>query len=300
MPKFTKKDFYAMLEKNFGNINALLAMDEEARKELGGKSIKWAVDEMVKQKVVNTDIMYTYLMKTAWFQKYSQAISDRLTYERTRPELFKTEKEATRAGIETALNNKGVQVAPDVLDQLARNAYVFGWSIDTIIDEAQKNEGALTYAGGEIADSIAEVEQYANDYGVNLTDADLRKVRWDSLDNIGTEPTKDLLRERAAQTYGIFADQIRKGQATRVLAGAYFAKAADLLEMAPEDIDWSDPLFSGGKAFTATDDKGQQVQKGLWDFEKEIRKDSRWMGTKNAKEETMGTAAGVLKMMGLA
>lgn len=300
LAKFNKKDFYAMLESKFGNIDTLLKLDEEARAELGGKSLKWAIDEMVKKKVVNSDIMLTTMLQTAWFKKYSQQMTDRLVLERQRPDLFKTTVAESRAGIEAALSAKGVQVAPDVLDQLARNQYVYGWSIETVVDEAQKQEGALTYTGGEIAEDIAEIEQYADDFGVTLTEADLRKVRMDNLDNIGIEPTKEILRERAAQTYAVFADQIRKGQDTRSLAGAYFVKAAELLELSPDEIDWNDPLFTGGKAFTASDEKGSQVQKGLWDFEKEVRKDVRWLGTKNAREEAMGTAAGVLKTMGLA
>jgi hypothetical protein len=145
---------------------------------------------------------------------------------------------------------------------------------------------------------------FADDYGVALNEADLRQLRTDIMDvgpQYGGSALQEQIQQRAAQTYTIWADQILAGRSVKQLAGSYFEKAAQLLETDPDSIGWDDPLFVGGKAFTTTDpNTGKQVQKGLWDFEKEIRKDSRWQGTKNARDEVTGTSYGLLKMFGLA
>lgn len=298
---FNKKDFYAALEQKYGNIDVLLKLDKEAQAELGGKSIKWAIDQMVKQKVTNPDLARSILLQTGWFKKYGEETSLRLVAEKNRPDLFATSVSEKRSGIEAILNRYGVKLSDGAINTLARNAYVYNWQDEaTIIDQMQKQEGdALVFEGGEIAAGVDALETFADDYGVSLTDADLRQFRRDILDGEGGQKMKDAIQERAAQKYAVFADQIRKGQSTKALASAYFSSAADLLEVDAESISWDDPLFAGGKAFTAVDPKtGQPVTKGLWDFEKEVRKDSRWLNTKNARDSMVETSANILKTMG--
>lgn len=298
MAKFSKKDMYAMLEAKFGSIDTLLAMDKKARDELGGKSLRWAINKIVKEKQVNSDVMLTYLNKTGWFKKYSVEMTNKLVLQKQKPEQAKLQIRERKKSIEALLNQAGVQISDAALNTMARNAWVYDWSDQVIVDKVQDRDD-VTYSGGEIAAGVDTLEAYANDYGVNLTDADINQFRQDYLDNRGDQEVRDTIQQRAAQTYAVFADQILGGQSTRSLAGAYFNRAAEMLETDPNSIDWDDPLFKGGKAFTATDANGKQAVRGLWDFEKEIRQDSRWMDTENARDEVYSTGTGVLKQMGL-
>lgn len=350
---FNKKDFYAALSSMFGSIDTLMALDKESRAQIGGKSIKWAVDQMVKDKITDSSRARTILMETGWFKKYGEETTQRLVAERQRPEVFKQEASQLLASINTYLTEEGVTLTDAVKKQLARNAYVYGWedarikeeikkssgvgtearqdtltskfnslgiqlseaamdriaeiswrygwTDETLIDEVQAlGENDVTYTGGSIAKGIEDVTTFADDYGVKLTDADLRQFRNDFLDNLGDQRIKETIQKRAAQTYAVFADQILAGQSTRALASAYFDTAAELLEVDADAIKWDDPLFAGGKAFTAVDpNTGKQVQKGLWDFEKEARQDSRWMTTQNARDSMIKSTAGLLNTMGL-
>jgi len=402
---FTKQDFYDALSSMFGSIDILMKLDKKARGELGGKSIKWAVDSIVKKKITDPSRALTILNKTAWFKKYGIETTKRLVEEKQRPGVAKSSIEQMRERlaaslrdegvnvndktlnklarnawvygwseeqafadlrasgkfdasetqtrikemlerqgvvvtpkvldrlsdkawklgwsddtliseiqdltsgvdvslaadrVEAMLNDLGVQLTPGLLKQLAHDAWAYSWSDETLIDQIQALKSGVSYSGGRIAAGVDELTSFADDYGVGLSDADVRQFRTDFLDNKGIQNAKDRLQERAAQTYGVFADKIRSGQSVRALAGAYFQHAANMLEVDPNDIAWDDPLFSGGRAFTTVDPKtGQQVQKGLWDFEKDIRKDSRWLGTANARNEMMATTGGILQMMGL-
>lgn len=295
---FSKKDFYAALSAMYGDIDTLMALDK-ANNSFGGKSIRWAINKLVKDKITDPNRALTVLNQTGWFKKHSEEATRRLVAEKDRPDLFKQNVAQIRSDIEDALNQLGVKMSDKALNQLARNAYIFEWESDYIIDQVQKR-GDLSYEGGQIAEAEDEMIMYADDYGVKFTDADLRQMRDDIFDGAGLQTTKELLQQRAASTYSIWAEQIMAGQSTRALASAYFERAAQLLETDVNTIQWDDPLFAGGKAFTGVDPStGKQVQKGLWDFEKEIRADSRWMTTKNAQDEVMGKAAGLLKTMGL-
>lgn len=295
---FNKKDFYAALSAMYGDIDVLMALDKE-NNSFGGKSIKWAIDQMVKQKIVDSDRALTILKQTGWFKQNAEETTRRLVAERERPGVFKESVAQFVANMRQKFDSLGISVSDEVINSMARNAYVYQWTDDYIIDEVQKSAFGTT-GGGQLAEAEDELTAFADDYGVSLSEADLRQLRNDILDGAGTQGVRELIQAKAAQTYGIWAEQIKAGQSTRALASAYFDRAAQLLEVDPNSIEWDDPLFVGGKAFTTTDQAtGGQAQKGLWDFEKEIRQDSRWMKTKNAQDEVMGKATGILKTMGL-
>lgn len=301
---FTKKDYYRWLDAKFGSLKILREMDKGARAELGGESIDWLVDTLAKKKITDPSIVASYMAKTGWFKKYGEEASLRLVAEKQRPGKFKEEVGSYRSGIEEAMNRLGVTLSPQMMDKLARDSYIYGWDAARAIDEAQAQfaeSGDVTYDGGEIGEAQDALEEAAWALGVDLTAEDLRRMREDVIDGKGYQSQLDGLRERSAQMYSVFADQIRSGQSLREVGSAYFQKAADLLELgSPDQVDLNDPLFSGGRAFMAADPAtGKMTQKGLWEFEKEVKKDQRWLNTKNAKDSTYERTGQVLQLMGL-
>jgi len=109
-----------------------------------------------------------------------------------------------------------------------------------------------------------------------------------------------MLRDRAATQYSVFGDQIHAGQNLKDLTAPYRDVASKLLEVAPDSIDWNDPLFKDGKAFQTVDPKtGQMSQKPLWQFRQEVMKDPRWQRTDNAKDTYTQFGADVLKRFGV-
>jgi hypothetical protein len=47
------------------------------------------------------------------------------------------------------------------------------------------------------------------------------------------------------------------------------------------------------------DDKGNPKPMGLWDFERKLKNDPRWMNTKNAVNDVSAVATDVLRIFGL-
>ena len=304
--KFTKKDFYQHLEAMFGDIDVLKGLDDELVAEQGGKSIEWAINQMVKNKVVNENIMMTYLNKTAWYKKYGAETTQRLIWEEQKPDYFKGEVDRVETALRATAAQIGFVLDEDEVQKIARQAYVYQWD-QTKVLEAVANAGP-TIDGGALGAALDDVETFAYLHGVEITDADRAQLREqglaaggsaDAVKATAVQSLKDLLTERSAQKYAVFADQIRSGVNLRTAAGAYFSKAAELMEMDPDSIEFTDPLFRDGRAFTTTGPDGKLAQKTLWDFEREIKKDSRWLETGNAKTELTGMATGVLKTMGL-
>lgn len=306
MEKFSKKEFYAKLDEMFGDIDVLLAMDDAARAELGGKSIRWAIDQAVKQKIVSEARFATLLKETGWFKKYGQRTTELLIEEKHQPGKFNDAVGQVRSQIAQAAANYGVVLDDATLNKLARDAYVFQWDGNAaeVMDRIQKaatGEGSTArFAGGEIGDAVERVTTWARDYGVELTDADIRQLRNDMLDGMGYGNVQELLQERAAQTYAVYADDIRAGTNLRTLIAPYLQSAASLLEVSEEEIDMDDPLFAGGQAFQTIDpNTGKPVQRTLAEFQKMVRKDSRWQSTKNARDTASEMSMNILRQMGL-
>jgi hypothetical protein len=286
---FSKKEFYAQLSEKFGDVDTMLKLDKQARDELGeGKSLKWAIDQMVKKKVTDSSIALTFLNQTAWFKKYSPEISKRLIDEKAKPERTADERAAVTANFQKILNEKGVRVPAEDMAKVVRDAHVYGWSTEQMIDAIQ-SAGNLEFAGGDIETQIEAVRQFADDYGVTLNAAEVRQLQTELLDNMGTQSAQDRITDAAAGKYTVFADRIRAGEDLRSITKPYWDQAAELLEVSPQSINWSDSLFKDGNAFTKTDANGMQAVKTLSEFEKEVRSDARWKTTKNARE-TVGNA----------
>lgn len=301
---FSKEEFYADLESMFGDLATLLALDKAAVKENGGKSIQWAIDQAVKQKITDSDRFLTLLNKTAWFKKYGVETTKRLVEEKSKPQLFGSQRDQVKASIAQYASNLGVTLNDAVLTKLARDAYVFQWDSSSaqVLDRIQASAmgGQGTFAGGTIGEAAEKLDEYAREFGVQVGTSDLKQLRNDIFDGLGDQRMKDLLQARSAQIYSVFADEIKKGVSVRTLADPYIKQAADLLEMSPDEVDFNDPLFTAGKAFQTTDpNTGKIVQRTLADFQKMVRSDSRWGTTVNARQTSMEMAAGILHQMGL-
>jgi hypothetical protein len=92
-----------------------------------------------------------------------------------------------------------------------------------------------------------------------------------------------------------FLDQ---GMTVKQIASPYMQSYSQLLETDVDAVDMHDPLIQ--QALQGTPDKqGQVAMKTVYEFEKSLRKDSRWLGTKNAKTEMTNAAMGMAKDWGL-
>ena len=112
-PVSRKTDYYKWLDANFGSIKILREMDAEARKELGGQSIDWMVDQLATKKITDESIVATYMNQTGWFKKYGAEASLRLVAEKQRPGFFKQQMGAPHSAptIRAALGQLGVNLS---------------------------------------------------------------------------------------------------------------------------------------------------------------------------------------------
>jgi hypothetical protein len=72
---------------------------------------------------------------------------------------------------------------------------------------------------------------------------------------------------------------------------------SDLLEIPATSIDLFDPKIRSALSYTMPD--GSVGTKSIYDFERDLRKDSRWQYTEKARKEVAGATMQVLRDFGL-
>ena len=282
----------------FGLTQAILEMDKTDAKS--GFTLKEAFDQIRKQKITDPNRAAEILAKTNWFKKYGVEVTKKLTQEKTSPGAFSRSVDSVYTQLKDRMAALGARVSDADLKAMARQAYVYNLNDSQIMDRliAAKD---VKYAGaGATGASLEQLKNFAYANGVQFSAKD--ENLWGLQILAGNKTPQDYekaLREKAAQKYTVFADQIRAGENLSDLTSSYREKMADLLEMDPDQIEWTDPLFKDGKAFTALDDKGQPAVKPLWDFEKEIKSDKRWQYTQNAHDTFTNAGASLLKRFGM-
>lgn len=187
-----------------------------------------------------------------------------------------------------------------LLEQMVWGVIINGWTDSQVRYQANayldfQKEGVLAGEAGQFQMKLAELA-YVN--GVEL-DPEWYKLWYRGImrGNATQEQAMRDIRNRAAAMFAGFKDQILAGQNVIDLASPYLTSMAQLLEIAPGDID----LYSTEikKALNFKDKNGVLGSMPLWQFQNELRKDPRWLQTNNAREGIMSVAHQVARDFGV-
>lgn len=111
------------------------------------------------------------------------------------------------------------------------------------------------------------------------------------------EQWNQAIKDAAKSRFPMFANQIDAGVTMDQIASPYKQAMSNILEVPYASIMLDDPTIS--KAFGSVNKDGQPAVIGLWDFEKSLRNDPRWVYTKNARSSIDAVAHKVLQDFGL-
>jgi hypothetical protein len=196
----------------------------------------------------------------------------------------------TLVGIKIDPNDKAVR---DMLETAYDNA-----ETDNQVDIKALALNSGKVIGGAVGSSIADIRSYAKAFGLKYTDADYS--RWSSEIFSGTTTGNDIkskIRQDSASAFPVYADKILNGTSVDSIGSAYKSSLANILELDADSVDFNEPLLR--KALQYTQD-GKPAVMPVWMFEQELRQDSRWQYTNNARESVynaiyqVGTDMGVI------
>lgn len=148
--------------------------------------------------------------------------------------------------------------------------------------------------------NLLTLTNLAGKYGINVPDQHLLDLS-DSVSKgkVQMADAEAYLRQTAATAFPAYSDQIlNKGLTVQDLAAPYIGSMAKLLELDPNSISLNDNTIRG--ALSAKDAKGQPTTTPIYDFEKQVRNDPRWLNTTNAKQSISSLGLQFAQDMGLA
>lgn len=241
--------------------------------------------------------------------------------------------------IQQMANQQGISISQDRLTKMATDALSMGWDDNllqqTVAAEWSYKPGDT--AGGAATLEV-RVKQLADEYGVTLSGSQIGDFIQGSMAGRYTEDNiADFMRDTARSKYPGLQGYLDVGMTVKQVAAPYLQSYANILEASPDTVSVNDPYIQralqgqnpvkgntprtpAGSMSTfgiqngATTSIGGQTGKpgqpagtstmpvqpqSLYDFERDLRKDPRWLSTKNAKDSIQNSALGVLRDFGI-
>lgn len=239
------------------------------------------------------------LQNSKFYQNNTSTVASRMKLKASQPGAYADALDKYKLAQKRRLTAAGVQIDPNQIDSILTKAF------DSGLDENQLDNSILGSGqykakfGGSTLGSTQALKEYANAFGVAYNQS-----AWDAYSKdlfSGTTTTEDIqakIRQDAASAFPAYADQINNGVSLDALASAYKSSMANILEIDPDSITFSDPTLR--KALQSTDASGKPSAQPLWQFEANLRNDPRWEYTNNARATVDSLSLKVLRDWGLA
>ena len=236
---------------------------------------------------------------TAWYKKNGESARQYQVLKATDPATLNSRRAALIAQIQDAASSMGAAVPTAKLGTIAEQALMFSWN------DAQLKNALGGYVkvvngvySGAAATDTEQLRQTAWRNGINLSSPTLQN--WAALIAKGqgsTQMFQTQIRNLAKSLAPGYAQELDSGLDLHDIASPFMQSMGSVLEMNPADIDLFTPEIR--KALSGTTADGKPASTSLWQFEQSLRKDSRWLGTKNAQDAVMSTGRKVLQDFGL-
>lgn len=197
-------------------------------------------------------------------------------------------------------SNWGFQLDDNTAQNMALDVLKDGWSADQVKIQLASRVGQPGTTGGTPATLEGQIKKLAGDYGTNASDGQLADWVNGMLTGRYTQDNvTSVLKDMAKSKYQGMGDLLDKGFTVRQAAMPYVDSYSRLLEKPADTVDLNDNLIQQAlQGRPGAPNQPPQMQT-VYEFEKSLRRDSRWLGTKNARDATVNAAQSIAKDWGL-
>jgi hypothetical protein len=194
----------------------------------------------------------------------------------------------------------GVQLTPQQAQQIAIDAITNGYDQNTaVLDQkmaAFLKPASGNHFGGQAGSYEDQIRQHMMDLGVFMPESQLdNQIQQIVAGKQSVQGVEAQLRTQAASMYPAYSSQINSGMNLSDIASPYMQRAQQLLEMGPGSVNIQTPMIKSALQYTQD---GQPTAMPMYDFEKQVRQDPRWLSTDNAQDAFMSNAHQVLVNFG--
>jgi hypothetical protein len=251
----------------------------------------------------STDQFQAALQNTDWWKANSDSARKMLQEKYADPAQYQQDIQNKTTELSDLASKLGVHLSATGMASLADLSLVTNMNDSQINGYLSKylelsQQGHFSGYAGQVELGVRE---YAREMGVPLTDDYVeRAVSGIVAGTDSLQARRANIQTIAQQTFPAYAKEINDGMTVGQIAAPYLAAQAKLWETDPNKIDLFDPTLRG--ALQSTTPQGSDAipsQLPLYDFEKQLRSNAKWLGTNNAREAVTSTASQVLSDMGL-
>lgn len=239
------------------------------------------------------------LRATNWYQSRSETARNAAILKATDPTTYANNVAQVKARLSIMAAQMGAVMNDGQVGQMAETSYQLGW------DDNQLEQNMATYVQytdgrmlGQAGQWNTMLREYARNMGITLADDTyLNYVRAASSGTSTIDDQKTKIREMAVSAFPHLADRLRSGETLQDIASPYEQAMASTLELNPQSLTVADPTIQ--RALSSMDSTGRPVLRTLYDFQTDLRKDTRWLKTQNAQDAAMATTRKILSDFGL-
>jgi len=240
-------------------------------------------------------------MNTNWYRSRSAAMRTYADLQTRDPSEFAATVERKRQEVRDKASQLGIQWDESYINEVA-NAFLY-WFPD---EKAQTDFYAqrINYTPGQMGGTPAAVEMQVNklagDYGLSLTNGQISDYVSGIMHESYTEDNvKGFMRDMAKSKYSGMSGFLDQGMTVRQVAAPYVSSYSNLLEVNGDTVDLKDNVLQQALQGTPPAAGQPPQMKSVYQFERDVRRDPRWLRTKNARDSITSAGQGVLKDMGL-
>jgi LysM repeat protein len=277
------------LAANYGYTMAVLKSDPELERIFkAAAKHTWSVERF-----------QAAVQNSKWFKHNAASVRDAKVMKASDPATYAAKVQQVRTRLVMQASALGATLSGKQLADMAEHAYMYGW------DDNQIQRGLSHYIKytdgrhiGQAGQWDQELRSYAQEMGVKISDRTMgRYVEGVAAGRLTIEDAKGRLAQTAISAFPHLKDRILAGETLSDIADPYQQTMSSLLELNPDSLSMNDPMIR--KALAVKGEDGKVGLSTLYDFENQVRGDSRWLKTQQAQDSVMSTAHKVLADFGL-
>lgn len=280
----------AELAAQYGFSSAFFSADPElAQLMKNAVSAQWT-----------TEKFQANFMNTAWYRARQASVRQWADLNTRDPAEAIAKVNQKKLEFADMASQFGVTLDDAALTNFAISALQYQWSGTQTKDVFTSLAGQTGFAGGTPAALGAQVKHLANDYGLTLTSAQQTDYVSGMLSERYTEDNlRSFMTDMAKSRYTGMAPYLDMGLTVKQVASPYMSSYANLMEVDADGIDMQDPTIQQAlQGVPAAPNQPPQMQ-SVYQFEKNLRRDPRWLKTKNAQQSVTSAGQSVLRDWGL-
>lgn len=248
----------------------------------------------------STDKFIAAIQNSHWWASTSSTARQAFATMKSDPATWNQNINNLQAQMAATAAQLGVQLTPQQAQQIAIDAITNGYDQNTaVLDQkmaAFLKPASGNHFGGQAGSYEDQIRQHMMDLGVFMPEAQLdNQIQQIVAGKQSVQGVEAQLRTQSASMYPAYATQINNGMNLSDIASPYMQRAQQLLEMGPGSVNIQTPMIKQALQYTQD---GQPTAMPMYDFEKQVRQDPRWLSTDNAQDAFMSNAHQVLVNFG--